>query len=482
MDSTARVSVIVPALNEQATIAVCLARVLGQPFVAEVIVVDDGSTDRTAEIVSQLEESRVRLVSHRLNRGKGASIRTAVPLCTASYIAIQDADLEYDPADLARLLVPLDSGEADVVYGSRFLPTGARRALYFWHSMGNKALTLACNMASNLNLTDMETCYKVFRRECLQSLVIEEDRFGIEPELTIKAAASGFAVYEVGISYHGRTYDEGKKIGWKDGVSAVRCIVRYGVVENRRKGRKRRLQHPPSMQSQELQASLEDLKGVDNYYDWIVGLVEPYLGDRVLEIGAGVGTVSSRIGMHGRTVVAIEPDLRAFSELDEWARGNPPHEAFSGTLIQASPGLRTDFSSAVMVNVLEHIDDEVAELTLIRSHLRPGGHIAIWVPAHEALFARFDESVGHYRRYNKNRLSALADMAGLEVVELRYVNPIGAIGWLLTAKALRTTPTESALATIFDKYVVPVTKRVEARWEQRFGQSVLLIARKPSDG
>ncbi len=479
MSAPASVSVIVPALNEQATIAACLARVLDQPFVAEVIVVDDGSEDNTAAIVAGFEDSRVRLLSHRVNRGKGASIRTAVPLCTAAFIAIQDADLEYDPVDLGRLLGPLESGEADVVYGSRFLPTGARRALYFWHSMGNKALTLACNMASNLNLTDMETCYKVFRRECLQSLVLEEDRFGIEPELTIKAAAAGFAVYEVGISYHGRTYDEGKKIGWKDGVSAIRCIVKYGVVENRRKGRKRRLQAPPHEQSRELQESLEDLKGVDNYYDWIVDLVEPYLGDRVLEVGAGVGTVSSRIGLRGRTVVAIEPDPRAFSELDDWARATPPHQAYSGTLSEASPSLNGDFSSAVMVNVLEHIDNEVAELGLIRDHLRPGGHIAIWVPAHEALFARFDESVGHYRRYNKRRLAALADMAGLEVVELRYLNPVGAIGWMLTAKALRATPTDSALAGIFDKYVVPVTKRVESRWEQRFGQSVLLIARKP---
>ena len=475
-----RVSVIVPALNEAATIAICLARVLEQPFVAEVIVVDDGSTDDTASIVRQMDDPRVRVMSHPVNRGKGASIRTAVPLCSASYIAIQDADLEYDPADLRRLLEPLDSGEADVVYGSRFLPTGARRALYFWHSMGNKALTLACNMVSNLNLTDMETCYKVFRREALQSLVLEEDRFGIEPELTIKSAASGFAVYEVGISYHGRTYDEGKKIGWKDGLSAVRCIVTYGATERRRKGRKRRLQAPPHEQSRELHASLENLKGVDNYYDWIVDLIEPFLGDRVLEIGAGVGTVSARIGMGGRSVVAVEPDPRAFAELDMWAQGNSRHSAIAGTLSEATTSITPDFSSAVMVNVLEHIDNEVAELSLIRDHLRPGGHIAIWVPAHEVLFARFDESVGHYRRYNKRRLAALADMAGLEVVQLRYVNPVGALGWLATATALRITPTESSLASAFDKYVVPVTRKAERRWEPAFGQSVLMIARKPA--
>ena len=477
-----RVSVIVPALNEEATIARCLERVLEQSFVAEILVIDDGSSDGTAEIVRSIQDPRVRLISHRLNRGKGASIRTAVPLCTAAYIAIQDADLEYDPADMGRMLEPLDSGEADVVYGSRFLPTGARRALFFWHMMGNKALTLACNMASNLNLTDMETCYKIFRREAMQSLVLEEDRFGIEPELTIKAAASGFAIYEVGISYHGRTYAEGKKIGWRDGISAARCIVGYGVVEATRKRRKRRLQTPPHHQSAELQTSLEDLKGVDNYYNWIIDLVEPYLGDRVLEIGAGVGTVSALIADRGHTVVAIEPSPKAFTELDAWAQQNPPSQALLGTLADTASTLDSDFSSALLVNVLEHIDDEAGELRLIRQHLRPGGHIAIWVPAHEALFARFDESVGHFRRYNKRRLAALADTAGLEVVQLKYVNPVGALGWMVTAKALRSSPTSSPLVGVFDKYVVPITQRIEEKWEPALGQSALLIARKPIAG
>ena len=224
------------------------------------------------------------------------------------------------------------------------------------------------------------------------------------------------------------------------------------------------------------------MKGVDNYYNWIIDLVEPYLGDRVLEIGAGVGTVSALIADRGHTVVAIEPSPKAFTELDAWAQHNPPSQALLGTLADTASTLDSDFSSALLVNVLEHIDDEAGELRLIRQHLRPGGHIAIWVPAHEALFARFDESVGHFRRYNKRRLAALADTAGLEVVQLKYVNPVGALGWMVTAKALRSSPTSSPLVGVFDKYVVPITQRIEEKWEPALGQSALLIARKPIAG
>jgi len=474
-----RVSVIVPALNEQDTITLCLERVLGQKFVAEVIVINDGSQDGTVNAVLGIQDSRVRLVSHSLNRGKGASIRTAIPLCTAQYIAIQDADLEYDPADMLRMLEPLDSGEADVVFGSRFLPVGARRALHFWHTLGNKALTLACNMVSNLNLTDMETCYKMFRREALQSLVLEENRFGIEPELTIKSAASGFCIYEVGISYRGRTYAEGKKIGWRDGFSAARCIIEYGLIETLRKRRLRKVQNAGDPSMHELHESLEDLQGVDNYYDWIFDLIQEYLGDRVLEIGAGVGTFSRRLATNGRTVFAVEPSSRAFDELDVWQKEVPGNRALAGTLMDVAGDLEGRFNSIVLVNVLEHIKDEAKELRLIWEHLEPGGHLIVWVPAHEILFARFDLNIGHFRRYSKRRLEALATSTGFEVIELRYMNPIGAVGWMVTAKALKKTPTASRLASTFDNFIVPVTKKIESKWQSPFGQSALLIARKP---
>lgn len=477
MNDRPRVSVIIPAFDEEKTILRCIERVLEQGFTAEIVVVDDGSTDRTAAVVRGLRNDRIRLISHRINRGKGASIRTAIPFCRADYIVIQDADLEYDPADIAQMLEPLDSGKADVVYGSRFLPIGARRALYFWHTLGNKLLTLGSNMVSNLNLTDMETCYKIFRREALQSLVLEESRFGIEPELTIKAAAAGFAFFEVGISYDGRTYAEGKKIGWRDGFSAARCITSYGYVESMRKRRRRRLAKQ-SNQS-ELLISLEDLKTADNYYNWIVDQIQPYLNPKVLEIGAGVGTVSRLVASKGHEVFAIEPSASAYRELNKLAQRHIIQRAFNGSLHDLEASLDADFDSVILINVLEHIDDEVKELNTISRHLKPGGHILIWVPAHELLFSKFDESVGHFRRYSKRRLGILAEMAGLEIVVLKYVNPIGAVGWMVTAKGLRMSPTASLLTGIFDKHVVPVARRIEEGWDPPFGQSVLMIARKP---
>ena len=228
-------SLVIPAFNEAGTIEIALERVLAQPFVCEVIIVDDGSTDGTRGVLEAIEDPRVRVICHETNQGKGAALHTGFRHATADFVGVQDADLEYDPADLARLLKPLVEGRADVVYGSRFASGDEHRVLYFWHSIGNKVLTLASNMVTDLNLTDMETCYKVFRREVIQSLDLEETRFGFEPEVTAKVAAQNLRIYEVGISYSGRTYDEGKKIGWKDGVRALYCIGKYGVKTRRRR-------------------------------------------------------------------------------------------------------------------------------------------------------------------------------------------------------------------------------------------------------
>jgi glycosyltransferase involved in cell wall biosynthesis len=196
----------------------------------EVIVVDDGSTDASTGLVEALGDPRVRLLRQDINRGKGAALRRGFAEATQPYVLVQDADLEYDPSDYPTLLAPLLAGDADVVFGSRFMGGDAHRVLYFWHSLGNRFLTLLSNMLTNLNLTDMETGYKVFRREVLDTFELQEDRFGIEPELTAKAAAGRWRIYEVGISYSGRTYAEGKKIGWRDGVHAVVSIVRYSPL------------------------------------------------------------------------------------------------------------------------------------------------------------------------------------------------------------------------------------------------------------
>jgi glycosyltransferase involved in cell wall biosynthesis len=227
--------VVVPCYDEAKTIDELLDRVLASPWVAEVIVVDDGSTDGTRDLLALRAHSdeRIAVVLHPENQGKGAALRTGFAAASSDFVVVQDADLEYDPADYPLLLEPLLSGEADVVYGSRFASGRPHRVLYFWHSVGNKALTLLSNMFTDLNLTDMETCYKAFRREIIQAIDIEEDRFGFEPEVTAKVARGDLRVYEVGISYAGRSYAEGKKIGWRDGVRAMYCIVRYSPLGER---------------------------------------------------------------------------------------------------------------------------------------------------------------------------------------------------------------------------------------------------------
>jgi glycosyltransferase involved in cell wall biosynthesis len=227
-------AVVMPCFNEEGTIDEIVEAVLRSDLVGELVIVDDGSTDGTAKRLAELDDPRVRVITHQRNSGKGAALRTGIgALGDRPYVVVQDADLEYDPAEYERLLRPVLDDRADVVFGSRFQGADEHRVLYFWHAMGNRFLTLMSNAATNLNLTDMETGSKLFRREVLDQIVIEEDRFGVEPELTAKIARLGCRVYEVGISYHGRTYADGKKIGWRDGVHAAFCIAAYSRAGQR---------------------------------------------------------------------------------------------------------------------------------------------------------------------------------------------------------------------------------------------------------
>jgi len=226
-----KLSVVIPCYNEVATIDRILAAVRASPHPdKEIIVVDDGSTDGTREKISgPLRPLIDQLVMHEKNQGKGAALRSGIRAATGDVVIVQDADLEYDPNEYPRLLAPIAEDRADVVFGSRFMGAAPHRVLYFWHRVANGVLTLVSNMLTNLNLTDMETCYKAFRREIIQSITIEEDRFGFEPEVTAKVAKLGCRIYEVGISYYGRTYAEGKKIGARDGFRAIYCIVKYNL-------------------------------------------------------------------------------------------------------------------------------------------------------------------------------------------------------------------------------------------------------------
>jgi glycosyltransferase involved in cell wall biosynthesis len=229
-------SVVVPCYNEAPTIKATLEAVLASPYTAEVVVVDDGSTDGSRELLDEFVAAHppdppVRVILQPSNQGKGAALRRGFQEASAPFVIVQDADLEYDPSEYGKLLAPLIEGKADAVYGSRFAGMGPHRVLYYWHSVGNRLLTMLSNMVTDLNLTDMETCYKVFRREVIQGIDLKENRFGFEPEITAKLAKGRFRIYEVGISYWGRTYDEGKKIGWKDGLRALWCILKYGLTE-----------------------------------------------------------------------------------------------------------------------------------------------------------------------------------------------------------------------------------------------------------
>jgi glycosyltransferase involved in cell wall biosynthesis len=226
-----KISIVIPCYNEASTIGRIIEAVrAAAPAEKEIIVVDDASTDGSGELLAGALRSRIDgLVRHEVNRGKGAAMRSGFEAASGDVVLVQDADLEYDPSEYARLLAPILEGHADVVYGSRFMGAAPHRVLYFWHRVGNGFLTLLSNMLTNLNLTDMETCYKAFRREVLRSIRIEEDRFGFEPEITAKVAKGGWRVYEVGISYFGRTYAEGKKIGYRDGFRAIWCIVKYNL-------------------------------------------------------------------------------------------------------------------------------------------------------------------------------------------------------------------------------------------------------------
>lgn len=465
-----KLSVLVPLHNERWTIGPLLQRVLASAPLPEleIIVVDDGSTDGSREVVEQMMrvEPRIHLVRHSENRGKGAAIRTALEYITGDVVIMQDADLEYDPQDYGKLLKPILEGHADAVFGSRF--TGPeRRVLLFWHSLGNKLLTLLCNALNDLNLTDMETCYKVVRADVLRELRLTSDSFTIEPELTTRLAQWGARIFEVPVSYRGRRLREGKKIRAWDGLKAIGEMLRCRFIDTR-------------FTPHTGMYVLRSVERAHSYNRWLIQQIAPFLGRRVAEAGSGIGNMSQFLADREHLLLVDHDPIYVASLADRFqVQGNVRVLQCDLTQPDFERAWRADRLDTVFCsNVLEHLGPHQAILKSFYNALNPEGHCIIIVPAVPRLYNGLDVSLGHHRRYRADELRSLMEECGFEIVYGKQVCKLGALAWLINGSLLRRRRLTPRQMLAFDR-CWPVT-----RWLDRVlpwsGMSLIMVGRKPA--
>ena len=466
-----KLSILMPVYNERTVVERCVSQVLTAPLPEhmerELVIVDDCSTDGTFEILQRLAAafSQIRLHRQDRNRGKGAAVRAAIEKASGDFSLIQDADLEYDPTEYPRLLKPLLDGHADAVFGSRYMAGEQTRVLLFWHSMINKALTLVSNMFCNLNLTDMETCYKVFRTDLLKSIPIRSDRFGFEPEIVMKSAKRKLRIYEVPISYHGRTYEEGKKIGWKDGLKALAVVVKYWIIDD--------LYATPYGRG-----VLNNLTGTPQYLSWLSRTLRPYVGDSVLEVGAGIGNLAGRLMGKRLLYVAAEKDpLYLHALRNRFLRTpNVAVQRIDPEMPEELAGLEGCFDTVLCVNVLEYVEDPGSVTEYLRATLKPGGALVILVPQNPRLYGMLDRSLGHKRRYQAAELRQLLESHGFIVEKLHQFNKAGTPPWWIYSRMVSSRKIGKPVLKVFDK-TVWIWSRIDRLLPWK-GLSLILAARK----
>ncbi len=466
-----RLSVLVPVYNERHVVEASLRRVLALEDELidslEVIVVDDRSTDGSWEILERLaaEDERIILLHHDSNQGKGAAIRTAISHATGDISVVHDSDLEYNPADIPSLLVPFATEGADAVFGSRYLSAAYRRALMHRHTTINKTLTFFSNWLTDLNLTDLETCYKAVNTTLLKSIPLRSNDFRFEVEIVFKLAKRRARIFEAPIRYLPRSQEEGKKIRARDGLHALTAMVRFALIDD--------------MYKEDEYGShiLTELDRARRFNLWMGDTLRPYIGDRVLEIGAGIGTLTNQF-IPRALYVASDINPHYLNYLRSYAFGKPYLR-----VLKVNAGdpdhfrdLEGQFDTAVMINVLEHVPDAQMALRNLWAALEPGGRAVILVPQHPGLYGSLDEVLEHRERYTVTKLEQELTEAGFRVAEVFDFNRFSVPGWWLSGKLLRRKKFSRVQLKTIETFL-PVLRRIDGLWPWS-GLSIIGIAVK----